>query len=108
MFRVLIISFFILSTVEATKRSSRTTGMKCLKCHQSRKGGNKNLRAQGKEYREYKSIKDHLRRSRLMPTKANLEKVLAGSEKERKLGLWNFWYGLEKEVRRQRLKKNVD
>ena len=103
MIRILLLLFLLVQGIEATKRFSRATGLKCLKCHQSRKGGGKNLKRKGKDYRDYRTIKDGLRRSRLLPKEENARKAVekAGFQ----YSLWEFWYGLERQVRKKRSKK---
>ena len=103
MVRILLLFFLLVQGIEATKRFSRATGMKCLKCHQSRKGGGKNLKRKGKEYRDYRSIKNELRRSRLLPKEKNARK--AAEKAGFHYSLWEFWYGLEIQVRKKRIKK---
>lgn len=102
----MIRSFFILllclSTLEATKRFARVTGLKCLACHTSRKGGNKSLREKGKEYEIFHTIKNNLRRSRLLPTEQNLQNLLKGDENQ--WLIWTHWFDLEKKLRRSRIR----
>ncbi len=105
MVRIILFIFLLVQGIEATKRFSRATGLKCLKCHQSRKGGGKNLKKKGKEYRDYRSVKSDLRRLRLLPKEKNARKAVekAGFH----YSLWEFWYGLEKQVRKKRIRKTV-
>lgn len=100
MFRSFLILIICLSTSEATKRFARVTGLKCLECHTSRKGGSKNLREKGQDYKSYHLLKNELRRSKLQPTDQNLNKLL--KEDKVQWRIWNFWFALEKELKKSR------
>ena len=64
MFKYLIILYFCTGVLWATKKYSRKTGFKCIECHQSKKGGDKNLKQQGKNYRKFLFLKKDKRVSR--------------------------------------------
>ena len=48
----------------ATKKFGRKTGWKCIQCHQSKKGGDKNLKEEGKNYLRYIQIRKNIRKAR--------------------------------------------
>ena len=58
----ILIAIFYVNQVEATKRHSRITGKKCIGCHRSKKGGDRNLRRLGKEYKIFLKDKRKLRK----------------------------------------------
>ncbi|PCJ18248.1 MAG: hypothetical protein COB02_11720 [Candidatus Cloacimonadota bacterium] len=81
---------FINYQIEATKRYSRITGKKCIFCHKSKKGGERNLRKLGKEYKIYLKDKKKLRKKK--KTKLNKERIL-------------FWKNIIKKNRKLKRKK---
>lgn len=90
----------LVTQVEARKRYKKKTGMDCLQCHTSKKGGKKNLTDDGNEYELFRLISKKLRR------KKNATEELKKREPE-KYQLYSKWKKLEKKIREERIKKRM-
>jgi len=90
----------LVTQVEARKRYKKKTGMDCLQCHTSKKGGTKNLTDDGNEYELYRLISKKLRR------KKNATEDLKERDPE-KYELYSKWKDLEKKIREERIKEKM-
>lgn len=86
----ILISMIFCNFTYATKRHAKVTGKDCKFCHRSKKGGDRNLNKEGKEYKIF--LKDKKRIRRKKKTKLSKEKI-------------QFWKNIIKKNRQQR-KKN--
>ena len=91
---ILVFLMLTSSSVWATKKFGRKTGWKCIQCHQSKKGGDKNLKEEGKNYLRYIQIRKNIRKAR----KHKKEFEMGSDEKE----IVNFFKSVHKKARIKR------
>lgn len=91
---ILVIFLLSHSSLWATKKFGRKTGWKCIQCHQSKKGGDKNLKEEGKNYLRYIQIRKNIRKAR----KNKKEFEIGSDEKE----IVNFFKSVHKKARNNR------
>lgn len=98
MIKALIIFWICSNSLWATKKFSRKTGFKCIECHRSKKGGDKNLKKQGERYQQYLSLNAKLRKN----LKQKIETSLTESEQQ----ILNYFKAVHKKasLRRKHLK----